>query len=176
MPDTIVHLVRHGRVASHRGDVPVTPEGFAEIETAGRRLAAGMQSGEIVHLLTTATVRSRDTAAALHQLLEDQVDKRGAMILPPREEWAIRNPDLFVAGRRVEMVSNAQAMFELFPDLGLGAEEIDGIPFYHRFFRDRDRVGYWLREQHPPGEDAHSVGRRVVAWALSHLSGPFAGE
>ena len=33
-----MHWMRHGRVASHRGDIPVTDEGLRELEAAGRRL------------------------------------------------------------------------------------------------------------------------------------------
>lgn len=167
MPAVVVHLVRHGRVASHRGDVPVTAQGLTEIESAGRRFIDAVQPGEIVHILTTSTIRSRDTAMALYQLLGRQIAESETTILAPVEEWAIRNPDLFIAGRRVEMVSTAAAMFELFPDLGVDADAIDRIPFYHDFFRDPDRVGFWLRLDDPPGEDAHSVGRRAMHWALS---------
>jgi len=176
MPSLRIRLLRHGRVASHRGDVPVTDEGLREVEALGRRLAAEPEPGEVVVILTTATLRARETAIALYQSMQAALDERaGAVsvtVLPPAEEPAIRNPDIYIGGRRVEMVSTGEAMAEQIPGSGLGAEDIDYLPFYREFFPHRDRVGYWVHHPDPPGEDADAVARRVKTFAASLLDLP----
>jgi broad specificity phosphatase PhoE len=162
-----VHLVRHGRVASHRGDVPVSPEGYAEIEATAEHLAGSVAPEECIHLLYTATLRSRETADALHRALRATINPEGVEILPPVEEPAIRNPDMFLAGRRVEMVSTGAALAEQIPGTGLDPATIERLPFYGEFLPHRDRIGYWLDHSDPPGEDAATVARRIVAWGLS---------
>jgi broad specificity phosphatase PhoE len=164
----LVHLVRHGRVASHRGDVPLTDEGLAEIERAGKRLARQLEPGERVHVLYSPTLRSRDTAGVLYAtLLRAVAADEGVELSPPAEEWAIRNPDVFVAGRRVEMVSTAEALAAQIPETGLTAEQIDALPFYREFFRHPDRIGYWVADPNPPGETSEAVARRVMSYAIS---------
>lgn len=166
MTEIEIHLVRHGRVASHQGDMPVTEEGHAEVEAAGHGLIDLLQPGERIHLLCTAAARSRETADTLYATINDEIDS-DIDLRGPREEWAIRNPDLFLAGHRVEMVSIPEAMARQIPDSGLTPEEVDAAAFFHGFFRSPDRIGYWLNHPDPPGEDAAAVGRRVVAFCKS---------
>jgi broad specificity phosphatase PhoE len=176
MPPLRIHFVRHGKVASHRGDIPVTREGLQEVEARGRRLLAELESDEVVAILTTATFRARETAIALYQSTQAALDERaGALsvtILPPAEEPAIRNPDIYVAGRRVEMVSTGEAVAEQIPGSGLGAEDIEKLPFYREFFPHPDRVGYWVGHPDPPGEDADAVARRLLTFGISLLDVP----
>jgi broad specificity phosphatase PhoE len=171
VPAVYVHLLRHGRVDSHRGDVPVAPDGHAEIEAAGLRLARSVTPGEVIHFLTTPTLRSRQTVDTLRATLQRALGSTVEM-REPREEWAIRNPDLFLAGRRVEMVSSAAAMAEQLPDAGLSPDDVEQIPFYHEFFRSPERIELWLRHSNPPGEDATAVARRLVAFSASLLDAP----
>lgn len=161
-----VHLVRHGRVASHRGDTPLVDEGRTEIISAGERLMECLLPGEEIHILCTPTVRSRDTAEVLNVFLKDRLPA-GSTLLPPREEPAIRNPDLYLAGRRVEMVSTPEAMAGQVADTGVTAAEVEAVPFFHGFFRAPDRIGYWLNHAAPRGDDPDAVGRRVVAFSAS---------
>jgi broad specificity phosphatase PhoE len=176
MPALRVHFVRHGRVASHHGDIPVTREGLQEVEACGRRFVAELEPDEVVAILTTATLRARETAIALYQVMQTALDEQAeaatVTILPPDEEPAIRNPDIYVAGRRVEMVSAGEAVAEQIPGLGLGAEDIGKLPFYREFFPHRDRIGYWVGHPDPPGEDADAVARRLLTFAISLLDVP----
>jgi broad specificity phosphatase PhoE len=156
--------MRHGRVASHRGDIPITEQGLAEVEAAGRRLASEIGPDETVSILTTDTRRSRETAEALHRVMQEAL---GRQLTPPLDEPAIRNPDVYIGGLRVEMVSNAQAMAEQTASIGLGAEQIDRLAFWRDFFPSPDRIGYWVGHRDPPGENAEAVARRVMTWGAS---------
>ena len=171
MAEVVVHLVRHGRVASHRGDIPVTDEGHEEIRAAGRLLREQVRPGEEVHFLTTPTLRSRETAETLLATLREH-PVTDVELVEPRKEWAIRNPDLFLAGHRVEMVSTPEAMAHQLADHGVTAEDVDRVEFFHSFFRSPDRIGYWLRHPSPPGEITSAVARRVVAFSRSLLDAP----
>ena len=197
-----IHVVRHGRVDAHHGDVPVTQDGLRQAEAAGLRLAHELQAGEIVHLLHAPTRRTRETAEAIRRGMEAALGpspptplslegQRGASIspfpfegegqgvrgrqvhlLPAAESWALRNPDLYVAGARVEMVSTAEAMAEQIPGSGLGPDELARLPFLHGFWTNPDRIGYWVGHPDPPGEDATTVARRLLSFAASLLDLP----
>lgn len=168
-----VHLLRHGRVASHRGDVPVTEKGLREVEAAGRRFAARLEDGEDVSILTTATLRARDTARVLHQTMLAVLDgSRRLELHPPCEESALRNPDIYIGGLRVEMVSTAEAMAEQTASVGIDTEQVANLPFYRDFFPSHDRVGLWVAHPDPPGENSEAVARRLMTWTLSLLDVP----
>ena len=64
---------------------------------------------------------------------------------PPtsRVAFALRNPDLYVAGERVNMVSSAAALAEQVP--GMTEDEAAVVPFFAKFFSHPDRIGWWLR-------------------------------
>jgi broad specificity phosphatase PhoE len=170
---TCVHWVRHGRVAGHRGDVSVTEQGLAEAEEAARRIAAQIDTGERVYLLQTETMRSSETAAVMHTVMSATLDKGNEIeLLAPRAHPAIRNPDIYIGGMRVEMVSTAEAMAEQTVMLGIGAEIADRLPFYRDFFPSPDRIGYWVNHPDPPGENAEAVARRMMTFAVSLLDLP----
>jgi broad specificity phosphatase PhoE len=166
MAVTTIHLVRHGRVASHRGDMPITEEGHAEIRAAGLRLAQEVRPEEEIHFLCTTTTRTRETADTLYASLKENLGPN-APLRAPREEWALRNPDLFLAGYRVEMVSTPEAMALQIPESGLTPAQVDAVAFFKAFFRSPDRIGYWLNHSDPPGENTAAVGRRLVAFCAS---------
>jgi len=85
----------------------------------------------------------------------------------PRVDRAIRNPDLYVAGNRVEMVSAVEALAVQPPDDALTPEELDRHPFFSRFLTSPDRIGLWLAEDDPPGERGDAVAGRLLTWARS---------
>jgi len=171
--DILIHLVRHGRVASHRGDVSITEQGRKETRYAGMRMAESVKPSEEIHVLCTSNVRSKETAATLYETLKEHVGP-DVELAAPREEWAIRNPDQFLAGRRVEMVSTAQAIADQIPGTGASVDAVDAVAYYHAFFRSSDRIGYWLEHPSPPGEDSAAVGRRIVSFCTSLLDLPAA--
>jgi broad specificity phosphatase PhoE len=151
-------LLRHAQIASHRGDVPVTAEGTATATGVGRALAA---PGRRVRVLSADTLRTRQTALAI----ADGARQAGAIVAGPAEAFALRNPDLYLAGTRVNMVSSAAAFAEQVP--GLSEEDVARAPFYAAFVATPDRVGWWLRHPSPPGDDTAAVRKRIIDFAVS---------
>jgi broad specificity phosphatase PhoE len=93
-------------------------------------------------------------------------------LLAPAEHAALRNPDIYVAGTRVELVSTAEALAEQLPSSGLAPEQLSQLPFFQGFWSDPDRIGYWVNHPNPPGEDADTVARRLLAFTVSLLDLP----
>jgi broad specificity phosphatase PhoE len=151
-------LLRHGEVASHRGDVAVTDRGLEGAEHLGRRLAA---IAARIRVLTGGTLRARQTGAAIAA----GASAAGAAVDEPRVAFALRNPDLYVAGERVDMVSSAAALAEQVP--GMTVDEAAAVPFFAAFFDQPDRIGWWLRLADVPGDDASAVARRIGHFAAS---------
>lgn len=168
-----VHWLRHGRVASHHGDVPLTEEGWHEAEEAGQRLGRLLAPGEIVSLLYAPTRRTRETANALQRgIAATFTGSPQISLLEPEMHTALRNPDLYVAGHRVEMVSNAEALAEQLPMADLSVEQLTQLPFWPTFWNHPNRIGYWVSLHNPPGEDARAVARRMLTFAVSLLDQP----
>jgi broad specificity phosphatase PhoE len=163
---TKLHILRHAKVDTHRGDVPLASDAAVDIERAAQLIVPQIQSKETVSFLTTATKRTKDTAGRLRDLLAERLGST-VRLDEPREEWALRNPDLFLAGRRVEMVSTPEAMASQLPEGHVSPGQVDALPFFHGFFNAEDRIGFWLREADPPGEDVRAVARRVVQYCRS---------
>jgi hypothetical protein len=90
-----------------------------------------------------------------------------------RLEPALRNPDLYDAGTRVEMVSSVEALAEQLPDDVLSADKIARHEFFARFWAQEDRIRVWLDDEDPPGERGSDVARRFFTFArsLSDLDG-----
>jgi broad specificity phosphatase PhoE len=152
-------LLRHAEVTSHRGDVPVTAQGLAAATETGRRLGKNCQ-GRLV-ILSAETRRAQQTADAI------AIGARGAgaVVTEPVTAFALRSPDLYLAGTRVDMVSSAAAFADQVP--GLSRAAVMSVSFFAGFLHARDRVGWWLRHPDPPGEDAPTVRRRIMAFARS---------
>lgn len=156
-------LLRHGEVASHRGDVPITPHGFEHARETGRRLGSELTGPEPMRLLSADTLRARQTIDAIHQgAVESAGEDR---VLAPRLAFALRNPDLYLAGQRVDMVSTATALAEQVE--GLDEDGCAEVPFFAGFLSAPERVGFWVTHASPPGEDAAAVAGRVTAFAAS---------
>jgi broad specificity phosphatase PhoE len=170
-----VYWLRHAQVASHRGDLPVTEEGRRQVEEIGQQLGRELVSGEIVSLLHAPTRRTRETALMLHESMRtafEDVQHPLIHLSAPIEHWAIRNPDIYVAGTRIELVSTPEALAEQLPSSSLGLQELAQLPFLRGFWGDSDRIGYWVNHPNPPGEDADTVARRLLTFAISLLDLP----
>jgi broad specificity phosphatase PhoE len=152
-------LLRHGEVTSHRGDVPVTEEGLETAVEVGRRLA-GRADGPI-RVLSGETRRTRDTAAAVVRGAEEA----GAEVLDDGVAFALRNPDLYLAGVRVDMVSSEEAFAAQVP--GLTEADVAKVAFFSEWLTVPDRVGWWVRHTEPPGDDAAAVAARIRTFAGS---------
>ncbi len=158
MPDpTRLLLLRHGEVASHHGDVPVTAAGLEHAERAGRALAAA--GDEAVTVLSGLTRRTRETAEALIRGFDPR-HVRG-----PVDCFALRNPDLYLAGTRVNLVSSPSSLADQVP--GLDAGQVRQHAWWMGFLTAPDRIGWWLRHHDPPGETAADLARRVLRFAGS---------
>jgi broad specificity phosphatase PhoE len=170
-----IHLLRHGRVASHRGDVPLTEEGRREIAQLGLQLAARLLPAEEVYILHAAPRRTGETAEVLHaSLLQARPDAahQGIVVHEPCSNAALRTPDLYVAGTRVEMVSSAAALRAQLPaSCDLAEEALARLPFWQRFWSVPDRIGYWVNLPDPPGENALCAARRLLTFVRSLADG-----
>ena len=177
MPTVRIHWLRHGKIASHRGNVPLTEEGLAQARRRGRALAGDLSSGEPVHFMYAPTLRTRQTAEEVRASMAEALGPgSGVELLEVGEQWAIRNPDVFVAGQRVEMVSSAEALAEQLRAPPVDLETLSDHPFFSAFWASPDRIGYWVGHPDPPGEDTVAVARRQMAFAASlleaHEDGP----
>jgi broad specificity phosphatase PhoE len=155
--------------------MPVTDEGRRQVEDVGRQLSRKYTPGEVISVLHAPTRRTRETALILYSsMIEvfDYIEQTAVYLLSPVEHWAIRNPDIYVAGVRIELVSTAEALAEQLLPSGFGPEELAQLPFLRGFWGDPDRIGYWVSHPNPPGEDADTVARRLLTFAVSLLDLP----
>lgn len=123
----------------------------AWIAAAGHDVAAVLYGG---------TRRTRETAEGIAR----GVRTTGA-VPPVVDAFALRNPDLYLGGARVSMVSTAQA-FANQTD-GMTAAEVAEAPFFGAWLQHPERVGFWVAHQTPPGDDATAVARRMDTFAAS---------
>jgi broad specificity phosphatase PhoE len=154
-----LYLLRHGEIASHRGDVPITAAAESQAFAIGRGF--GLREPAPITVLSGETRRAIDTAAHLARGVIDS----GGQVIGPKVAFALRNPDLYLAGVRVNMVSSAETLAEQVD--GLSAEDVSSLGFFPTFFDSPDRIGWWLAHPSPPGEDARSVAARVEVFAGS---------
>lgn len=154
-------LLRHGRVAHHRGDVPLTDLGVAQSEAAGRWFAT--ERIEIAGLFSGETNRTRDTADRFaHAYRETGTE----LSLPdPVVSFALRNPDLYLGGHRINMGEGAEFLASQSPNVN--PENVEENVFYQGLMTAKDRVGFWLEHGNVPGDSAHDVGRRIDVFARS---------
>ncbi len=152
-------LLRHGEVSSHRGDVPITREGYRTALAVGRNLAH--ESGGSMLVLSGQTERARQTASAI----AEGARSMGVALSGPRVSFALRNPDIYLGGDRVDMVSTAAAFVEQIE--GVSETQVESIPFFREFISSRDRIGWWLRQSNPPGEDGAAIVKRIETFARS---------
>ena len=99
-------------------------------------------------------------------LLQGLTSERASIAVDgPCVASALRNPDLYLAGHRVDLVSSAAAFAEQVP--GLSESDVTAVGFFLGFLNAEDRIGYWLHHPDPPGEDAAAVAARIRAFAES---------
>lgn len=157
-------LLRHSEVESHRGDVPITDKGVQIAHDVGRHLAA--RGDRRIRLISGGTRRAQETASAV----AEGARQSGAEVVEDGVAFALRNPDLYMAGVRVDMVSSAEKFAEQVP--GLEAEDVLRVDFFREWLTVPDRVGWWVAHRTPPGDDAAAVARRIRAFAGSLCDRP----
>lgn len=154
-----LYLIRHGEVASHRGNVPITSDAEQHAYQVGKHL--GRRERGPMRVLSGETRRASDTALHLARGLVDT----GVEVIGPDVAFALRNPDLYVGGVRVDMVSSPEALAAQVGDLS--PEDVARLEFFPEFIESPDRIGWWLAHESPPGDDAGAVAARVRAFAAS---------
>lgn len=160
-----LYLLRHGEVTSHRGDVPITAAAERQAYEVGQDL--GRREPGAVKVLSGETRRAFDTAGHLAAGLVDA----GVAVTGPDVAFALRNPDLYVAGTRVDMVSSPEALASQVE--GLAPSDVASLEFFPHFFESSDRIGWWLSHASPPGDNASAVATRVRSFTAS-LTDPVA--
>lgn len=131
-------------------------------------LAAGLSPGERVHFMHAPTLRTRQTAAEIRTSMAGALTPDSDVkLLEVREQWAVRNPDIFVAGQRVEMVSSDEALAQQLSAPPVGPKTLSEHPFFSEFWASSDRIGYWVGHPDPPGESTEAVARRQLTFAMS---------
>lgn len=159
-------LLRHGRVPHHRGDVPLTEIGVAQSDAAGRWFAT--ERIEVAALFSGETVRTRDTAT--HFAAGYREVAVGLSMPEPAVSFALRNPDLYIGGHRINMAEGAEAIAAQAPEVE--PADVEQSVFFSGLMTAADRVGYWLEHGNVPGDDAHAVGRRIDTFARSLVDVP----
>ncbi len=160
-------VLRHGHIASHRGDIPLTDEGCEQARTAGQWFAG--EGMTFTSLLASPTRRTIETAE--HFSRGYTAERPDAGLPKTQPSVALRNPDLYLGGHHVNMVSSAEAFRAQAPSMT--EDEILRVPFFAEFLTAPDRIGYWLEHSHPPGDTAHAVRIRLEAFvrSLGHVPG-----
>ncbi len=162
-------FLRHAKVPSHEGDMPITPDSNADIEAAVPRLKALADPGDAFLFLATRTHRSRQTAEALREAIDPSTPE-------VKPAWALRNPDIYLAGSRVEMGSKPEFFASQCEFLAMTPEDVLEQEFYRGFLTAPDRIEFWVHHETPPGEDAAAVARRVLHFARSFRAAPLTGN
>jgi broad specificity phosphatase PhoE len=162
-----LYLLRHGEVTSYRGDAPITPDGEREAFEVGQGF--GRREEQLIEILSGDTRRAMGTAAHLARGVLDA----GGRVVGPGVAFALRNPDLYIAGVRVDMAGSPDAFADQVN--GLSGEDVASLEFFPDFVASPDRIGWWLVHESPPGEDASSIAARVRSFAAS-LVDPIPGR
>jgi broad specificity phosphatase PhoE len=157
-------LLRHSEVESHRGDVPITDTGVQIATDVGRRL--GSRESKTIRIVSGETRRAKETAAAVAAGARES----GADVVEDGVAFALRNPDLYLAGVRVDMVSSAEKFAVQVP--GFSDADVLKVTFFKDWLTVPDRVGWWVAHEDPPGDTATAVAGRIRAFAGSFVDRP----
>lgn len=160
MANVTLAFLRHAKVPSHEGDMPLTADSGSDIAAAVPRLTSLGGEGASFRFVATRTNRSQQTADALRQAIDPSAPEVQAA-------WGLRNPDIYLAGSRVEMGSKAEFFATQCDHLEMSPEKVMKHRFYGGFLSAPDRIEYWLTHATPPGETATAVATRVMAFAES---------
>ncbi|CAN5834224.1 hypothetical protein BH23ACT4_BH23ACT4_16380 [soil metagenome] len=164
---TTLLLLRHGEVLSHHGDVSITEEGAVFAGEIGASLPE--RFGNKFTVLSGETSRALETAAHVARGIE----QAGGTVVGPEKAHALRNPDLYLGGMRVNMVSSHEALAD---QVGwLQTADVANLDFFPQFIEENDRIGWWLGHENPPGEGASDVAHRLEQFARS-FSNPTRSE
>lgn len=158
-PVVRVLLLRHGQVANHMSDTPLTSLGTEQSTLAGEWFAS---SGLIANAVFSGeTNRAKDTATSF---IEGCRSKGGT--IPDNDvTMALRNPDLYLGGHRINMGQGSEWLAE--QAASVVPADVEAQSWYTGLMEADDRVGYWLEHANPPGDTARAVGERIDVFARS---------
>jgi broad specificity phosphatase PhoE len=146
----------------------VTEGGLAHAERVGAAIADSTAVPFTV--LYGGTRRTRETAEAIVRGIGAPQRVEG-----PKDCFALRNPDMYLAGARVNMVSSAANLAEQVE--GMTLEQAEANTWWADFFGAPDRIGWWLEQDDPPGDNRDDVARRIQRFARSFaVPGPHDGR
>lgn len=154
-----VLLLRHGQVANHKGDVPLTSLGVEQSTTAGEWFASSGIAANAV--FSGETIRAKDTAT----YFIEGCRSKGGTIPDNHVTMALRNPDLYLGGHRINMGEGAETLAAQSPSVE--PTDVENQAWYAGLMTADDRVGYWLEHANPPGDTARSVGLRIDTFVRS---------
>lgn len=154
-----VLLIRHGQVANHKGDVPLTDLGMAQATMAGEWFANNGHTAEAV--MSGETIRAKDSA----KYFIEGCRSAGGTIPDSTVSFGLRNPDLYLGGHRINMGEGAETLAAQSPSVV--ASNVEQLDWYVGLMEADDRVGYWLQHPNPPGDTARAVGQRIDAFVRS---------
>ncbi|MEM9318939.1 MAG: histidine phosphatase family protein [Pseudomonadota bacterium] len=145
--------------------MPITDDAQADIDAAVPRIKALGSADAAFLFLGTQTHRARQTA----EILRLAIAPNSPEVVPA---FALRNPDIHLAGSRVEMGSTAEFFAEQCEHIAMTPADVLAHPFYCGFLEAPDRIEFWVKHATPPGEDAAAVARRVLHFAQSFAAAP----
>jgi len=169
MSTATLAFLRHAKVPSHHGDMPLTEDSNADIQAAVPRLQLLAKPDATWRFLATKTHRSRQTAEALRAAIDPTTPE-------VEPAWGLRNPDIYLAGSRVEMGSLPEFFASQCAFFDMGRDDVLEQTFYREFLNAPDRIEYWVHHEDPPGDSATTVAQRVVKFAESFRAVPGQGH
>ena len=94
----------------------------------------------------------------------------------PIDTFALRNPDMYVAGTRVNMVSSPAALAEQVP--GMTTEQAASNAWWTTFFAAPDRIGWWLEQERPARGDRPRAAAPASSGSPAAFAdpGPYSGR
>ena len=152
--ETRLLLLRHGEVASHRGDVPVTEAGLEHAERSGKALGAG------THRPDHRAVRRHPSHPRDRRGARSAASATTSRVDGPIDSFALRNPDMYVAGTRVNMVSSPAALAEQVP--GMTPEQVEATRGGWSSSPHRTASAGGSSQDDPPGENVEQLTARIL--------------
>ena len=146
----------------------MTEAGLVHAERTGKAIGSCVDAP--LSVMYGGTTRTGETAEAIVRGIGDPERVAG-----PIDTFALRNPDMYLAGARVNMVSSAASLAEQVE--GMTAEQVEANEWWTTFFQAPDRIGWWLAQNDPPGETGRDLARRIHRFARSFIDpGPHRGR
>ena len=170
---TIVHLVRHGRIANYDSDQSLTAEGREEALAVGRGLAALVRPGETIRFFSSPARRARETAALLRNSLSEVLAemKLAATLIPIIEvDDRLQNNQFYINGSSYDLMVPLLDIVRWRQHENPTPQNEARVIYLAEFWHAPDPVTYWLTHPHNAIESPEAVAKRVRAYLSEHLT------